>query len=107
MFVIFMNNEQCTTESSNFKFKKNQKMEIKVLGTGCRKCKALEQSIRKAVEQKGINATITKVEDLREIMKYGVMTTPALVINGRVVLLKGKTPSVEELADLLSMEINH
>ena len=53
-----------------------------------------------AVKNTGVNASITKVEDLAEIMRFGVMTTPALVINGKVVV-KGKVPTIEELSELL------
>ena len=67
-------------------------MEIKILGTGCPKCKTLEKLTRDVVEQNGIDATVTKVEDIMEIMKYGVMTTPALVVNGKVEI-KGRVPS--------------
>ncbi|PKP34302.1 MAG: thioredoxin family protein [Bacteroidetes bacterium HGW-Bacteroidetes-17] len=76
-------------------------MEIKVLGTGCAKCKALEKATKEAVEKTGINANITKVEDIVEIMQFGVMTTPALVIDGKVVL-KGRIPSVDELTQLIT-----
>ena len=76
-------------------------MEIKVLGTGCAKCKALEKATKEAVEKTGVNATITKVEDIAEIMQFGVMTTPALVIDGEIVV-KGKVPSVDELSKLLT-----
>ena len=76
-------------------------MEIKVLGTGCAKCKSLEKATNEAVEKTGINATVTKVEDIVEIMNFGVMTTPALVIDGEVVV-KGKVPSVDEISKLLT-----
>jgi small redox-active disulfide protein 2 len=76
-------------------------MEIKILGTGCPKCKTLEKMTREVVEQNGINATISKVEDIVEIMKYGVMTTPALVINGKVEI-KGRVPSSDEIKQLLT-----
>jgi len=76
-------------------------MEIKVLGTGCTKCKNLENLTREIVDQNGIDATITKVEDIMEIMQFGVMTTPALVVDGKV-LVKGKVPSVAEIKELLS-----
>lgn len=76
-------------------------MEIKVLGTGCKKCKTLEEVTKKAVEEAGIDATIIKVEDVLEIMKLGVLTTPALVIDGEIAL-KGKVPSIEEIKNLLS-----
>ena len=76
-------------------------MEIKVLGTGCAKCKTLEKATQEAVAKTGVNATITKVEDIVEIMNYNVMTTPALVVDGKVVV-KGKVPSVDEIATLLT-----
>lgn len=76
-------------------------MEIKILGTGCPKCKKLEQSASKAVEELGLDATITKVEDIMEIMNYGIATTPAMVVDGKVVL-KGRTASVEEVKKMLA-----
>jgi small redox-active disulfide protein 2 len=75
-------------------------MEIKILGPGCAKCKTLDKITRKVVEKNGINATITKVEDIMEIMKYGVMSTPALVIDEKVVM-KGRVLSADELKQLL------
>lgn len=75
-------------------------MEIKVLGTGCPKCKSLEKATRDVVEKNHLDATITKVEDIMEIMKYGVMATPALVVDGKVVM-KGRLPSDEEIAKLI------
>ncbi|MGZ2370340.1 thioredoxin family protein [Ancylomarina sp. YFZ004] len=76
-------------------------MEIKVLGTGCAKCKTLEKATKEAVDKAGVIATISKVEDIVEIMQYGVMTTPALVIDGKIVV-KGKVPSVDELIQLIT-----
>jgi small redox-active disulfide protein 2 len=76
-------------------------MEIKILGTGCSKCKTLEEITRKVVKYNGIDATITKIEDIVEIMKFNIMTTPALVVDGRVVV-KGRVPSTEELKQLLT-----
>ena len=76
-------------------------MEIKVLGSGCEKCKTLEKFTRQAVDETGINSTVTKVEDLQEIMKLGVMTTPALVFDGKIVV-KGRVPTVKEIKDLLA-----
>ena len=76
-------------------------MEIKVLGTGCPKCKALENATREAVASNSIDATITKVEDIIQIMKY-TMTTPALVVDGKVVS-KGRIPSQDELKQLFSL----
>jgi len=75
-------------------------MEIKVLGTGCAKCKALEKATIQAVNESGIEATVSKVEDFLEIMKLGVMTTPALVVDGKI-LVKGRVPSVAEISQLL------
>ena len=60
-------------------------MDIKVLGSGCAKCKTLEKVTREAVEQLNLAATIEKVEDIQKIIEYGVMITPALVVDGEVV----------------------
>jgi small redox-active disulfide protein 2 len=76
-------------------------MEIKILGTGCSKCKTLEKITRDVVAANGIEANITKVEDIMDIMKYGVMTTPALVVDGNVVA-KGRIPSAEEIKQMLT-----
>ena len=76
-------------------------MEIKILGTGCSKCKTLERITRDVVAENGFDANITKVEDIMEIMKYGVMTTPALVVDGNVVV-KGRIPSAEEIKQMLT-----
>ena len=75
-------------------------MEIKILGSGCAKCKTLEKLTREVVEKNGIGASIIKVEDITEIMKYGVMVTPALVIDEKVEI-KGRIPSAEEIKQLL------
>ncbi|HNX12505.1 MAG TPA: thioredoxin family protein [Paludibacteraceae bacterium] len=79
-------------------------MEIKILGTGCPKCKSLEKATREVVAQNNIDATITKVEDIMEIMNFNVMTTPALVVNGKVVV-KGRIPSNDELKQILTNKI--
>ncbi len=76
-------------------------MEIKVLGTGCPSCKALEEAVRKAVMEMNLEAKIIKVEDMAEILNYGIMTTPALVVDGKIVL-KGRLASVEEIKKLLA-----
>lgn len=75
-------------------------MEIKILGTGCPKCKTLENVTREAVAGTGINATIEKVEDIIKIMEYNVMHTPGLVINGKVVL-SGQVPTVNQVKEIL------
>ena len=79
-------------------------MDIKILGTGCPKCKSLETLTREVVENNGIDATITKVEDIFEIIKYGVMSTPALVVNG-IVKIKGRLPSSEEIKQVITKAI--
>ncbi|MDX9883263.1 MAG: thioredoxin family protein [Prolixibacteraceae bacterium] len=76
-------------------------MEIKVLGTGCPKCKALEKATREAVAETGIEAEVSKVEDILDIMKHGVMTTPALVVDGKVVA-KGRLLTVAEIKSLIT-----
>ena len=76
-------------------------MKIKVLGTGCARCKSLEKITRKAAEELNLDATVEKVEDIQKIMEYAVMRTPALVINDKVVL-SGQVPKVAEIKDLLT-----
>ncbi|HSN57984.1 MAG TPA: thioredoxin family protein [Clostridiaceae bacterium] len=76
-------------------------MEIKILGTGCDKCKKLEANANAAVRELGIEASVEKVEDLVQIMKYGVMSTPGLVINN-VVKSVGKVMSVDDIKKLLN-----
>jgi small redox-active disulfide protein 2 len=76
-------------------------MEIKVLGTGCAKCKSLEKITRKAVEELNLDASVEKVEDIQKIMEYAVMRTPALVINEKVVM-SGQLPKITELKSLLT-----
>ncbi|WP_016777312.1 thioredoxin family protein [Anaerophaga thermohalophila] len=76
-------------------------MDIKVLGTGCPKCKTLEKLTRDAVEELGIEANISKVEDIMEIMQYNVAKTPALIVDGEIVV-KGSVPSYDALKKMLS-----
>lgn len=76
-------------------------MEIKVLGPGCMKCKNMEKVVRETVEQNNITAQVSKVEDIMEIMNYGVMTTPALVVDGKVVI-KGRVPTKDEVLKVLT-----
>jgi len=75
-------------------------MEIKVLGTGCPNCKALEKSVINTLAELNIDANVEKVEDIVKIMSYGIMRTPGLVIDGKVVL-SGRIPSSNELKELL------
>jgi len=75
-------------------------MKIQVLGTGCAKCKQLTANAEKAVAELGIGAVVEKVEDIREIMKFSVMTTPALVVDGKV-RSAGKVLTPEAVKELL------
>lgn len=75
-------------------------MKIEVLGTGCAKCKTLYEAVQAAVKEKGVAAEVVKVEDIPSIMKYGIMSTPALVIDGRV-MFSGKTATAGEIAGML------
>ena len=70
--------------------------DVKVLGTGCPKCKTLEKMTRDVVEKNNLDATVTKVDDIMKIMQYNVMSLPALVVDGKVVI-KGCVPSAEEI----------
>ena len=76
-------------------------MEIKVLGTGCTRCKSLHKMTTKAVSELNLEATVEKVEDIQKIMEYAVMRTPALVINERVVLT-GQVPKINDMKELLT-----
>jgi small redox-active disulfide protein 2 len=75
-------------------------MKIAILGTGCPKCRQMVEVVRKAVEKSGRDASISKVEDVREIMKFKVMATPALAIDDEV-KISGRVPTVEEVTSLL------
>lgn len=75
-------------------------MEIKVLGTGCTNCKTLEKSVINALAELNIDANVEKVEDIQKIMSYGIMRTPGLVINDKVVL-SGKLPNINEIKELI------
>jgi len=74
---------------------------IKVLGTGCPKCQTMTSVVKDVVSENNIDATIEKVEDIMEIMKFNVMTTPALVIDN-VITIKGRIPSKNEVLALLN-----
>ena len=73
---------------------------IKILGTGCPKCKSMTSVVKDVISENNIDANIEKVEDIMEIMKYDVMTTPALVIDGAIAI-KGRVPSKDEVLALL------
>ncbi len=76
-------------------------MKIAILGTGCAKCRKTAEVVRTGVAEAGVDATIEKVEDIREIMKFRVMMTPAVAVDGRV-KISGKVPTVEEVKALLA-----
>ncbi len=76
-------------------------MELKILGTGCKKCRLLEQHTRQAVEKLGLEADIEKVEDIAAISEYNILQTPALVVDGEV-RVSGKIPSARDIVKLLS-----
>lgn len=75
-------------------------MVIKILGTGCANCRKLEENTKKAVAELGLNAAIEKVTDIKDIMKYGVMKTPALVVDEKVKIM-GRVPTAEEIKKYL------
>ncbi len=77
-------------------------MEIKVLGPGCAKCKATYNVIEKALKENHIDAKLTKVDDIMEMMNYHIMTTPAVVID-EVVKMKGQVPTESEVKKLLGI----
>ncbi len=76
-------------------------MEIVVLGTGCPKCKTLEKATREAVAELNIEANVSKQEDIMKIMAYGILSTPGLVINDKVVV-SGRVPSSDEIKKLIT-----
>jgi small redox-active disulfide protein 2 len=76
-------------------------MDVRILGPGCMKCKKLHEETDKAIQQLGIAVTLTKVEDIKEIMTHKVFMTPALVIDGEV-KVAGRIPSAAELASWLT-----
>jgi small redox-active disulfide protein 2 len=76
-------------------------MIIKVLGPGCTNCKNLERVTREAVADLGLDATIEKIEDYATILGYGVMSTPGLVVNEKVVV-SGRVPTVGQVRELLA-----
>ena len=71
-------------------------MKIEILGTGCPKCKKLEENARKAVGEAGVKAEVSKITDITKIVDYGVMTTPAVVIDGTV-KASGRIPEIDEI----------
>jgi len=74
---------------------------IKVLGPGCAKCTKLKENVEEAVAKCGVEATVEKVSDINQITSYGVMMTPALVVDGEV-KSSGKVVSADDIAQLIS-----
>lgn len=79
-------------------------MKIKILGSGCRNCKKLENNTKEALKDLNINASIEKIEDFKKIASYGVMQTPALVVNEELKSF-GKVSSVKEIKEILKSEV--
>jgi small redox-active disulfide protein 2 len=77
------------------------KMKLEILGAGCAKCHKLEELTKEAVKELGIDAEVVKVQDIKTIMTYGVMVTPALVVDGEV-KVAGKIPTRDEIKKLIS-----
>ena len=80
-------------------------MKIQILGTGCAKCNALKMATEQAAQSLGLQYELEKVTDLKQIMAFGVMMTPALVVDGRV-KVSGKVPSLDELKSILKPAAN-
>lgn len=76
-------------------------MEIKILGSGCAKCNELDRLVKEAVDQLGVDAEVEHVTDFAQIMAYGVMSTPALVINGQV-RVAGRVPKLDDVKSLIA-----
>jgi small redox-active disulfide protein 2 len=79
-------------------------MEIKVLGTGCTNCKTLEKNVINALAELDLSANVEKVEDITKIMAYGILRTPGLVIDEKVIM-SGRLPSVKELKEIILKNI--
>ena len=77
-------------------------MEVKVLGPGCAKCKSTYAVVEKVIKENNLDATLTKVDDIMEMMSYNLLSTPAVVVNGEV-RIKGHVPSVNEVKEALGV----
>ncbi|MBO7279411.1 MAG: TM0996/MTH895 family glutaredoxin-like protein [Bacteroidales bacterium] len=77
-------------------------MEIKVLGPGCARCKTAYSVVEKVIKDNNVNATLSKVDDIMEMMQYNIMRTPAIVVDG-VVRIKGKVPTEAEVKEVLGL----
>ena len=79
-------------------------MKIEILGSGCAKCKSVENLVRNIIEELGIQADIIKIEDLQEIVNRGIMMTPAVFIDGEAKIV-GRVPTADELKKLLQQKV--
>lgn len=73
---------------------------VKILGTGCAKCKQTEQIVKDTIAKNGIEATVEKVEDIQKIMEYDILSTPAVVVD-EIVKIKGKVPNENDVLEAL------
>jgi small redox-active disulfide protein 2 len=80
-------------------------MEVKILGTGCPNCKRLEKVTRQTLDEMGVEATVTKVTEMMDILSYGIPATPGLVIHGKVVSY-GRVPTKAEAASLITTALS-
>jgi small redox-active disulfide protein 2 len=80
-------------------------MEVKILGTGCPNCKRLEKVTRQALDELGVEATVTKVTDMMDILSYKIPATPGLVIDGQVVSY-GRVPTKAETTSLITTALS-
>lgn len=87
--------------SNDNSISKGDMMKIEILGTGCAKCKKTKELVEQAVAELGVNAEVVKVEDINAALDYGVMITPAVVIDGDV-KMAGKVPTIEKVKEWLS-----
>jgi small redox-active disulfide protein 2 len=88
-------------QNYEYDYRRNEMIDIKVLGSGCPNCKRLEAVTRKVVESMGVEAEIEKVTDVQEIMKWSILSTPGLVVNGKV-MSTGRIPNEAEITSWLS-----
>jgi len=79
-------------------------MEIKVLGPGCANCQTMEEMTKTAVQELGLSATVEKVTDIAEIARHGILTTPGLIVNGKVKHSGKPLPTLEKVKELIQAE---
>ena len=79
-------------------------MEIKVLGPGCANCQTMEEMTKTAVQELGLSATVEKVTDITEIARHGILTTPGLIVNGKVKHSGKPLPTLEKIKELIASE---